>query len=73
MPGGLNQISEEALKAEKNFLMDHSNSLATNLLREEIEKMQLNTKYFIPPPENLMPKSMCNTEPIRSGAPFSFM
>ena len=73
MPGGLDQISEEALKAEKHFLMDHSNSLPTNLLREEIEKMQLNTKYYIPPPENLMPKSLCNTEPIRSGAPFSFM
>lgn len=53
--------------------MDHSNSLQNNKLREEIEKMQLNSKYFIPPPENLMPKSLCNSEPIRSGAPFSFI
>lgn len=35
--------------------------------------MQINSKYFIPPPENLMPKSLCNSEPIRSGAPFSFI
>ena len=31
--------SELALKAEKQFLTDHSNSLPGNLLREEIEKM----------------------------------
>jgi len=38
MPG-LEKISEEAMKGENKFLLDHSNSLPTNLLREEIEKM----------------------------------
>ncbi len=71
---GQTQNLENNLNDPRSFgMIDHSNSLNNNQLRDEIEKMQINSKYFIPPPENLMPKSLCNSEPIRSGAPFSFM
>lgn len=71
---GQTQNLENNLNDPRSFgIIDHSNSLNNNQLRDEIEKMQINSKYFIPPPENLMPKSLCNSEPIRSGAPFSFM
>lgn len=50
-----------------------TSSVPNNELREQIEKMYLGTKYYIPPPENLIAKSVINQEPIRSGAPFSFV
>ncbi len=42
-------------------------------LREEIEKMYMQTKYVIPPPEDLIAKSLFTEEPVRSGAPFGFV
>jgi hypothetical protein len=34
--------------------------MPNNELREQIEKMYLGTKYYIPPPENLIAKSVIN-------------
>lgn len=57
----------------KESLIDHSSSLPTSDLRDQLENLYLGTKYFIPPPENLIAKSVIISEPIRSGAPFSFV
>lgn len=54
-------------------MIDGSVSLPTNTLREEIESMYLKTKFYIPPPEDLIAKSIFSEEPIRSGAPFGFV
>lgn len=50
---------EEKHKAKaKVDLMEHSNSLPTNELREQMDKLYNQTKYFIPPPENLIAKTL---------------
>lgn len=54
-------------------MLDHTNTINGSELRDQIEKMYSGTKYFIPPPENLLAKSVILNEPIRSGAPFGFV
>jgi hypothetical protein len=50
-----------------------NNTINGSELRDQIEKMYSGTKYYIPPPENLLAKSVILNEPIRSGAPFGFV
>ena len=60
------------LSGEKTFI-ERPEAGPGSSLREEIDKMYMQTKYVIPPPEDLIAKSMFTEEPIRSGAPFGFV
>jgi hypothetical protein len=65
--------SSSSAAENKSLLIDHSNSLPQSQLHEHIDSFYNYTKYNIPPPENLIAKSVFISEPIRSGAPFSFV
>jgi hypothetical protein len=47
---------------------DESSELGSPLLYRQIDD-----KYLIPPPEDLIAKSVFIQEPIRTGGPFSFV
>jgi hypothetical protein len=65
--------SSSSAAENKSLLIEHSNSLPQSQLHENIDSLYNYTKYNIPPPENLIAKSVFISEPIRSGAPFSFV
>ena len=52
-----------------------SDDLAINSpqLQKELNLLKNNDKYMIPPPEDLIAKTVFTVEPIRTGAPISFV
>lgn len=48
-------------------------SINSPQLLKEYNLLKNNDKYMIPPPEDLIAKTVFTVEPIRTGAPISFV
>jgi len=61
--------------ANDKFKIDSTSDLSVHspTLLKEFQMLKNNDKYIIPPPEDLIARTVFTVEPIRTGAPISFV